>query len=404
MAGSAAVWAAGLLCVPLPCSSARGTAPSASPAAPLTTNSSAATLEYQETDYTIANLGIPIETQSAPFAREPDLGTGKVLRGQLRFGDGSNAISFIWNETAGKLFLDLNRNRDLTDDLAATFLARTRDRYSQVFANISLPLGTGSAINRRVLVDLDFRNYGGSRPFCSAGLRACWKGRLELNGRSWQVALPASFLSSTRRPESEELLIRPWAERDNPIDLGPGSLVAVPFSQRLFFDGRAYRVEWRDGSQSGEFKPVLQFTEAQVELGNLEIGGRFVERLILEGDAWLVLVDRPGPAVKVPGGEYRRLRAYLKQGGTEATLEWGLAARPRRLVIDPTQTNLLVIGGPLTNAVSVARRGGYLELNYRLLGADGEPYQLTGRDYSHPPEFAVYKGGQRIASDKFQYG
>ena len=64
---------------------------------------------------------------------------------------------------------------------------------------------------------------------------------------------------------------------------------------------------------------------------------------------------------------------------------------------------MLAVGGPLTNSVSINKRGKYLTLNYELLGAGGA-YQLANNDRSHPPEFTVYRGEKKLVSGKFAYG
>ncbi len=65
---------------------------------------------------------------------------------------------------------------------------------------------------------------------------------------------------------------------------------------------------------------------------------------------------------------------------------------------------VLSVGGPLTNSVTATRHGPDLRLDYRLVGAGGKIYQLANQNRSQPPEFAIYKGGRKIASGKFEFG
>ena len=73
------------------------------------------------------------------------------------------------------------------------------------------------------------------------------------------------------------------------------------------------------------------------------------------------------------------------------------------MIWEMSKPAVLTAGGPLTNSVSVSRRGRYLALNYQLVGAGG-PYQLVNQDRSHPPEFTVYQGDKKVASGKFEFG
>ena len=74
-----------------------------------------------------------------------------------------------------------------------------------------------------------------------------------------------------------------------------------------------------------------------------------------------------------------------------------------RITVNDTKPAVLTAGGPLTNSVSVIRQGRKLSLNYQLVGAGGA-YQLVNQDRSHPPEFTVYQGDQKVASGKFEFG
>ena len=92
------------------------------PASSSPTNAITASLAYQETDYSVVNWSVSLTTQTAPFKNEPVAAAGKTVRGVLHFGDNSsNAMAFVWQRGAGKLFLDRNRNQDLTDDSAGVF-------------------------------------------------------------------------------------------------------------------------------------------------------------------------------------------------------------------------------------------------------------------------------------------
>ena len=74
------------------------------------------------------------------------------------------------------------------------------------------------------------------------------------------------------------------------------------------------------------------------------------------------------------------------------------------IVANSPKAPVLGAGGPLTNTVSVGRRGAFLSLSYQLLGADGAPYQLVRLDRSQPPGFNIYKNGKLIESGKFEFG
>ena len=190
----------------------------------------------------------------------------KVIRGLLKLGGGgSNEMAFAWDRTAGKLYLDLNRNLDLTDDPAGVFSSQggAMDFY-QTFTNIRLPFKTPAG-SHQALVDLNFYDYG--RLNCNAAMRSFWQGKVTLQGEEWQVGLLGNAFEPKSSLESGSLLLRPWAERNKPFSLHSGSLEGFPFSRKLFFGNRAYQLQCTSEGQGDTAKVRVQFTEQQPSLG-----------------------------------------------------------------------------------------------------------------------------------------
>ncbi len=367
-------------------------------------NATTALLEYQETDHSVISLGVSLTRQTVPFKKEPPAASGKIVRGVLNFGgDSSNAIAFVWQRDSEKLYLDLNRNQDLTDDPAGVFLARTaRPVNYQTFPNIHLLFNTASG-KCPVLADINFWDYG-SQPNCSLAIRSFWQGKVTLQGRDCQVGVVQNDLSQRGSFENSQLLLRPWEKRNQPFNVYDGSLATFPFSRNLFVDGHAYQLAWIGESPNGEVKPALQFTEQSVALGNLKITGRFIQRLVLPGGPYLVVLDQPAVSVQVPTGSYNQPDIRLEQNGTEAYCNSTQPQVGGRISVAGQTPVVLSVGGPLTNSVTATRHGPDLRLDYRLVGAGGKIYQLANQNRSQPPEFAIYKGGRKIASGKFEFG
>lgn len=359
-------------------------------------------LDYRDVNYNFIQWALTVTKRSSPFKKEPPLSRNDVIRGVLQLGGGaSNEMAFAWERHAGKLCLDLNRNLDLTDDPAGVFSNGPGFGGSfQTFAGIHLPLKTPAG-ECLALVDLNFNNY--SVLMCSAALRSFWQGKVTLQGVEWQMGLLSNLFGPETSLESGSVLLRPWTERDEPFSLYGGSLEAFPFSQKLFVGNHAYQLRCAAEMQGSAAKVRVQFTEQEPRLGELKITGDFVQRVTLEGGPYLVVLDRPGAAVKVPVGGYGQAKVSLKKDGTEACLDARAYAGKGRITISEKAGAVLAVGGPLTNSVSLRREGRKLALNYQLLGAGGA-YQLVNQDRLHPPEFTVYQGEKKIASGKFQFG
>jgi hypothetical protein len=144
--------------------------------------------------------------------------------------------------------------------------------------------------------------------------------------------------------------------------------------------------------------------EQSIALGDLKITGQFIRRLVLTGGPYLVILDQPSDVVTIPTGSYNQSDIQLEQNGAEAFCNSGQSQVARRLSVTDKTPAGLTAGGPLTNSVTASRHGRDLRLDYRLVGAGGETYQLANQDRSKPPEFAIYKGDKKIASGKFEFG
>ncbi|MCX6925553.1 MAG: hypothetical protein NT154_20445, partial [Verrucomicrobia bacterium] len=295
----------------------------------------------------------------------------------------------------------LNRNQDLTDDPSGVYACQAGLPDSvQTFAKVQLPFPTPLG-NRPTLADLTFYDYG--QPNVTAAMRSFWQGKVTLQGEEWQVGLVGNPPDQRSSLESGHLLLRLWAERNQPFNLYGGSLETVPYSQKLFVGNHAYQVQFSNEGQGDAAKARVQFTEQESSLGELKITGEFIQRLTLEGGPYLVVIDKPGSVVKVPVGSYGQAKFSLKKGGVEAHLERATQFEAGRITVNDKRPAVLVAGGPLTNSVSISRQGKNLLLNYQVLGAGGV-YQLDNQDRSHPPEFTVYQGDKKIASGKFEFG
>src|ERR1035437_4851803 len=145
----------GWLGLGIPAQSSAGAAP-AEPAAASPPVSYTFDLNYQETDEVLVSGSVGIRLQSAPFQKEPALPGQNVFRGSLQWRTlPKQATPFIWDKGRGRLYLDLNRNRDLTDDPKGIFASASRDDR-QTFTNIHLVLPIGAG-DRPVRLQLEFR-------------------------------------------------------------------------------------------------------------------------------------------------------------------------------------------------------------------------------------------------------
>jgi len=381
--------------IPAPFSASAAAEPAAASAA----DSYTADLNYQETDEVLVSRSVGIKLQPAPFPKEPALPGQNVFRGSLLWGPrAEQAMPFIWDKGRGRLLLDLNRNRDLTDDPKGILASASRED-NQSFTNVHLVLPTATG-DRSVRLQASFYSYRGGSMSVYAGLCSYWQARLSLRGQEWQFGLVENMPDGKAPASPQYLLLRPWAERQRAFHLTSSSPDFCYFTKRVFFGNHAYELDCRyePGGESPKYKVTLK--EQAPRLGELKVTGADLHRLILTAKpAMTVVLDQPAGTMKLPVGSYSLDEIWLRKGEVEA-----LRLNAGRVAVDEQHPATLVAGGPLTNSVEAKSQGQYLQLNYKLLGADGGAYQFPRPDYKHPPEFAVFQGTNRLATGKFQYG
>ena len=148
--------------------------------------------------------------------------------------------------------------------------------------------------------------------------------------------------------------------------------------------------------------PVFAQTEAdkKIEQGRLKIVGKSIEHLVLvDEDGKRHKFDPPAEVLSLPPGEYRPEQVRLK-GRFSCNIYSRTSAY--NFKIDPNSTTELKMGAPLTQTITVNRKGKILRLGYGLHGIGKEAY--TSSDRSNPPKFAVYKGDTKVGGGKFEFG
>jgi hypothetical protein len=364
-------------------------------------------LEHREVEHRIGDFYLPVIPGSVAFTREPSVEEeGEVRRGRIQLhSQPGGSIAFLWDWKRGRLYLDLNRNEDLTDDPEGAFTSLSQpsfDRHQQTFTGIRLniPIESGSC---PMLLDLTLSAF--MQLHARAGVRSFFSGKATLGERDWEVGVV--FGPDGRRGSlgGTSMLLRPWDQREQDFKTDSGSTDAFPFPSNLFFQGEAYRIlrafDFGHSPPSGR----LTFASTTVSTGSLEFRGAFVPRLILLEGPWTTVIDDPSGLVSVPTGIYEVYRLQVRQGTAVARPNWlGDRGVLQRVVIEPEGVAQLTAGGPLTNMVSVKRRSQHVVFDHWLAGADGSRYQMLSPSRGEPPRFTVFQGDKAIASGNFEFG
>ena len=354
-------------------------------------------LYYQEAAFEVSNAKATFAPQAIAeaisFKKEPPALGGQARRQFLQLGGNTNDLMALLWDPPSTLYLDLNRNLDLTDDAAGVFKLKGV-QGNPAFPHVQVEVGGARYCFDLKLFDRG-RGVGGT-----ASLRSFYQGRVELGGKPWQVGVIRSPFDAPEGTGPRDLLVRPWEERAQPFNLSKRLPEYWKFDRDTFFQDGSYQVTGVVASPGSPDKLRLALTRRALALGRLRLEGANIHRLVMEAPGKpTVVLDDPPAMVQVPIANYIHQKVSLKRGVTEATADF---ARP--VEVKGNSEVVFRVGGPLTNSVSVERRGNFLVLNYKLLGVGGIPYQLSGDTRSVAPQFAIHQNGRRLATGKFEFG
>ena len=403
-----------------------------------------ARLEYREVDFAPVATEISI-LPGAHFKKEPVFNGNNVFRGFFCLGTNTNLfVPFAWDNEQRKLYVDANRNLDLTDDAPGGYLAA--DRSLELFRGVRLQFPSAQG-DYQVLVDAHvFGPVVGpaGKPRVFLYVRSLWEGGVELNGKKWYLAVidglngrigPATSL----RQVSDRMILRPWEQRNEPFlwwhatlekihSLAHVKMVTFPYRwagnaevydafnlpENLFVQDRAYHLDYHAEAGNGPANLTVAFNPAQPALGRLRVSGQYLRRVVLDGGTspggFAAILDsvppdrasaETGTDVQVPVGLYPRQIVLLQRAG-RTNLAVGLATN--QIVITETNTNAFAAGGPLNNSVRIQPASGEVTLDYELTNASGILFHLVRQDETAPPRFEMRQGDKLVAQGTFEFG
>jgi hypothetical protein len=355
-------------------------------------------LEYQKVGF---NLSISINTRDSDekFEKEPDFDNRPIVRGLIPTGKKKeDHIGFAWDKNEAKLYLDLNRNRDLTDDSEGIFEC-TGDRGYQTFTNINLTVPSDS-VQLKYKVHMAIYSYGKNRTNCNLTVNSGFKSEIELYEKKWKLAVADNMDGTIGN--GDHIFIIPLADSNGIGRMN--SQFSLPVRDLTVFGGRTYNTSFELKSDEKAPSLLASFTETDGTMGQLKLEGKFIKRLVLTSDSSLVVLDSPGETVWLPVGEYVCKNLFLDGGKGKIFTADVNRNRPDSFLVSEDTPATLKMGGPLNNTVTVQRTGNNLNLSYKLTGAGGHQYSSMNGRSDKPPTFSVKKDGKEIASGKFEYG
>lgn len=315
---------------------------------------------------------------------EPPYKGSKVKRGILKLTDSPETwMAFAWDRSANRVYLDMNRDLDLTNDTTGVLRVTANGSRPASF-NAEVPMTTAPGeMLYRIAAELDFG------PACWLCVRGEWTGTLNAGGRDWLVGLQPRRLSATSETRVSLRLAGSDAAQGHVT-----SYMSLPSTCTL--NSETFLVEKRNEGTTSD-SPVLVFTPVSLPTGELRFSSPGISELHLRGiGGQLVILATTETIHRVPADEYQLGGLTMEPFGGPRNM-----GRSPAIVIAVGGSTTLPFGPPIRPMPVVNASGAYIDLSCRLVGAGGEEY---GGSRQNPPKYGIFLGDRLLKSGVFEYG
>lgn len=339
-----------------------------------------------ENGFSVFSFGAEPDTEIV-FKKEPEYSGDNVYRNAIRLGgSASDFIGLACDMDAGMLYIDRNRNLDLTDDGPGL---KTTDLYGIDYARFTNVRLEQLHDTIPVQYTLDVYVYsGGSYSLVRSG----WMGDIEIAGIPCTLGI-ADNLDGTWGSGDEFRFDR---ERNWEARLSCGKEDSLSLPKWLWLEGHLYCMESDFRLMDGYTALAVSLTPVTENLMDIAFEGQFVSRVMMTNESreW-VLLDWPQAAMRIQAGNYNVQRIDLLDS---------FSGYPRYEREITAQHNVLKTGGPVKQTVTASREGVNLNLNYALKGADQTDYSPDMLSREARARFEIYLGERCVRTGQFEYG
>lgn len=197
------------------------------------------------------------EDVQPPFAKEPDFEGRQVVRGLAPCAERqADCMAYIWDAEKQRLYLDINNNRDLTDDPAGVIQSHRQGKRSQNFQKeISCIRGS---LSHKYCIKAHLDQWTPSRVLQVFTVTSGYSGQIEIGGEKWHIEV-VEFLNGKSDREDRFHIFPCLPDQDYTFGSG------MPLPKGLFIDGCFHHCNYElaaDANQPNKMRLSLTPGEA----------------------------------------------------------------------------------------------------------------------------------------------
>ncbi len=350
-------------------------------------------LEYR-TDGKSADFSLPLGESEVRFKKEPTYVSKDVVRSALYVSpDRKEFVGFACDSEGSTLYLDLNRNLDLTDDPEGV-IQSTSEGWGHFFATCSVPIEQ-EGHRRDMMVDMTI--YGDR--WGRYEVKSSWESSSVLIGeKTFRVSIVDDGDGVITAKDVLFLeLIEEFQEEG-----AEGISVELKAPTTLVLDGLPVALTY---ALSSDGKTVaLSVEPSSASLVEVEIKGLGVERIVMQDEALAAVFFGPSSTLQIPSGNYRG-EVWVRVGEGKKSSLWNAGNVPLRVKGGSGRESWLV-GGPIVSKLTCSIPGNRIRFDQATVGAGGEKYtpdSFSGEAIGQP-KLRIKKAGEVIHVGEFEYG
>ncbi len=361
----------------------------------LTGVSDAATfsLEYR-TDGKSAGFSLPLGESEVRFKKEPNYVGKDVVRCALYVSpDQKEFIGFACDSEGSTLYLDLNRNLDLTDDPEG-IIHSTSEGWGNSFEQVAISVEQEGR-RRDMLVDMTI--YGDQ--WGRYEVKSSWESSSVLIGeKTFRVSIVDD--GDGVITAQDVLFLEPIEEFQE--EGAEGISVELKAPTTLVLNGLPYALNY---ALSSDGKAVaLSVDPRSTPLVEVEMKGHGVERIVMQDEALASVYLGPSSILQIPPGNYYG-DVWVRMGEGKKSSLWNAGNVPLRVKGGSGRESWLV-GGPIVSKLTSSIPSNRIRFDQATMGAGGEKYtpdSFSGGAIGQP-KLRIKKAGEVIHVGEFEYG
>ncbi len=317
-----------------------------------------------------------------------DAATGAISIGEAK----NDFIGYACDKNTQHVWIDINRNLDLTDDPSVHVCPVETEYINHHYADVEFDMPGEPA--RRYRMDIRLNSLAKTSFTVISG----WEGFVELPTGKYPISITDNLNGNI---DSGDAVMIGYRGAETVESYRPGGICAAGNPSHLFIDGKNYAITYRFEPGAAGVDLLAEFHETSSPMLEAIVAGRHIDRMVLVGNQGTLFLDYPSATIAVPAGSYTLTRIILNAGKED----WKFESAPgHRYVFEAGKPVIIEEGAPLSNSLDLHKGVFVVSTSYKLRDKTGATYEPVSPFDLPRPQLLVLKGGKQILSTNFEYG